>query len=515
MKKIKSIRLFLIFIIISTFFACTGIMKNTAPKTSEYFPDGEWRISTPEQQGVDSEALCETLDYIMLKKLPMHSLMIVKNGYVVLDVFFYPYTKGRKHDVASVTKSITTTLTGIALDKGYIKDIHQPVNDFFPEYEDILKNKETITIKDLLTMTSGFDCGYQPGEKELYEMRQSPNWVETALRMNMAAKPGTEFSYCSNGMHLLSAITTRSTGRSALDFAWEYLFTPLGINDVVWPTDPQGINNGGGDIRMHPHDMAKIGYLFLNQGNWNGRQILPGKWVKNAVKKQINVPENVLGYGYGWWTFPEEYQGMYAARGRGGQEIIVWPKYNMVLIVTGGGVDIGELSPFLIKALRSNSALPVNNAAAKKLDQKIQLIAGMPSETATQSPAPTPAFVKQFSGKVYHLPSNRMGLKNISIKIDAHNNLSLIITRQEKTYTMAIGLNGQYKISENGPNNLPVAIKGDFKENNRIIILYSEISGTNHLKLETAFKGRSLNIKVDDPSGHFTGVIEGYSAPIE
>ncbi len=321
---------------------------------------------------MDSDVLSEVVAFIMKEKLPVDSLMIIKNGYVVLDAYFYPYHKGMLHDVASVTKSITASLIGLAHENGFIEDLKEPIVDFFPEYENRSKSTASITIHHLLTMTSGFACGYVPGEKELFEMIESPDWVAFALQMPMAVRPGTAFSYCSNGMHLLSAIVGRATGMPALDFAERFLFSPLGIEDVVWPADPQGVNLGGGDLRMHPADMARIGYLYLRHGQWDGQRILSTTWVNVATTKQIDVDNRPEGYGYGWWIFPNPYDGMFGARGRGGQEILVWPQHDLVLVLTANGAHIDSFSHLLMKSFASKAALPENRSAYGRLSNRVR-----------------------------------------------------------------------------------------------------------------------------------------------
>lgn len=222
------------FIVVVIIGCMTGPHPGSKPAPT-YWPSKGWLTSTPEQQGMDSNVLADALGYIREQEMDVHSLLIIRHGYVILDVYFYPYTGKTVHDVASVTKSITTTRIGIAFKKGYIEDLNQPDSDFFPELKNMTLGveKKNFTIKDLMTMSSGLNCGYRPGEPELFAMLKSEDWVKFTFDLPMATRPGTDFAYCSCGMHLLSTIITRTTGMSELDFARENLFAPLGIKEVV------------------------------------------------------------------------------------------------------------------------------------------------------------------------------------------------------------------------------------------------------------------------------------------
>ena len=178
--------------------------------------------------------------------------------------------------------------------------------------------KENITVEHLLSMSSGMACGFVPGEQELYAMLASTHYVEYALSLPMAAPPGALFGYCSPGSHLLSAMLSDAASETTLEFAMEHLFEPLGISEVVWPADPQGVNHGWGDLQLHPRDMARIGLLFLNEGEWNGARIVARDWVRNATRASIATGIEDTGYGYQWWVLKGEMAGIYEARGRGG-----------------------------------------------------------------------------------------------------------------------------------------------------------------------------------------------------
>lgn len=268
---------------------------STLAQGGEYWPTQGWRIATPESQGMDSGVLADALDAVRDRGTPIHSVTIVRNGYVVLDTAFWPYRDGQLHDVASVTKSVTTTLTGIAIGRGMLTGMSQTLPSIFEgqAIANLDERKRRLTLGQLAAMASGLDCKSR-GEATLGEMRQRPDWTQFMLDLPMREEPGSHFEYCSGGMHLLSAALTKATGLSALDYARRELFAPLGIAQAQWPADTQGVSHGWGDLRLAPRDMAKLGYLWLKNGRWQDRQLVPEQWMRAAIAVQSRP-----GYGSG------------------------------------------------------------------------------------------------------------------------------------------------------------------------------------------------------------------------
>ena len=219
------------------------------PKASSsaqaYWPSDEWRTSTPEEQGMDSEILASMLQQVEDQHLNLHSLLIVRNGYLVTEAYFHPYTQNQPQFLASVTKSVISTLVGIAIQQGYINNVNQTLVSFFQDRTIANQDarKKAITLKDLLTLTAGLTCNVSP----LSGMEQSDDWVQFMLDAPMAEQPGTKFNYCGGAVHLLSAILQKTTGMSTREFANRFLFEPIGIASVPemrWQIDPQGIAIG-------------------------------------------------------------------------------------------------------------------------------------------------------------------------------------------------------------------------------------------------------------------------------
>jgi CubicO group peptidase (beta-lactamase class C family) len=232
-----------------------------------------------------------------------------------------------------------SALIGIALREGYIHSLNQKLVEFYPEYITPTSDPriKDITIEHLLTMTSGFEQEPSLGE----------DWFKSMLEQPVSDEPGQVFHYNSAAEHLLSGILTRSTHLTALEFANKHLFQPLGIPLPSWETDPQGNNVGGDGLSLRPRDMAKIGYLYLHQGLWDGQQLVPAEWVQASTEEHAKADFWSGSYGYLWWVTALEGHGAYYAAGFGGQYIYVIPDLDLVVVITGNGSAFPEFSKYL------------------------------------------------------------------------------------------------------------------------------------------------------------------------
>ena len=352
------------------------------PQAVSHWPTEGWRTSTPEEQGIDSEMLADMLGAIRNERYDIDSVLVVRHGHMVLDAYIHPFGPDQRHTIHSCTKSIVSALIGIAIDKGYIGGADQAVLDILPDRSaaNLDANKEAMTLEDVLTMSTGLKCrdSYLYGWRGLNEMRASEDWVQFVLDLPMAEEPGIRFEYCNSASFLLSAIIQETTGTSAAAFAEKYLFGPLGISDVVWPSNLQGINIGWGELRMRPHDMARIGYLYLNAGQWDGKQVVPAGWVEASTRKHVSARTLQNGYGYQWWIHPS---GMYMALGYAGQYIVVVPQKDMVVVFTS---DLSErqffvpqelLDDFILPAAKSSKPLPENPDGVALFESLIKALA--------------------------------------------------------------------------------------------------------------------------------------------
>ena len=307
----------------------------TTPKE----PTTEWQASTPEEQEMDSKKLDTMMDFIGKRGLAIDSVIVVRHGYIVLEEYPNPAcSQNRLHEVHSVTKSFISALVGIAIREGFIESVEQRVVDFFPNrtIENLDSRKRSMTLEHLLTMTSGLEWDestypYGDSRNDVRQMYLSSDAAQFVLDRPMANDPGVGWLYNSGCSHLLSAIITQTTERSTLNFAREFLFGPLGISNVEWWLYPPGTYYGAGDLHLTSRDMAKFGYLYLNNGTWNDKQIVPTEWVARSTETSYRVPGGA-GYGYQWWTLPSS--GVYFASGAHGQSIFVLPNLDVVVVFT-------------------------------------------------------------------------------------------------------------------------------------------------------------------------------------
>ena len=301
-----------------------------------YWPTDEWLTVTPERLNMSSSKFEEMYDYIQMNSVNLHSVLIVRNNFIVEESFLQNYVRrdedyfapnwmvptgaNHMHHIWSCTKSVISLLIGIAIEMGYIDNISQTIYEFFEDYwhpsYDI--RKKDVTIEHLLTQTSGFPYGY-------YETYQS--YIEESLNETLLFDPGTNWEYSNTGCMLLSGIINVTTGMKTSEFAREYLFEPIGISqeDWSWWQDYQGTTSGAYGLHISPRAMARIGILCLNYGSWNGTQVVPEEWIEESI-----TPSFFSGYGYLWWLNPV----YYLAGGYLGQWITMIPEYNITVILT-------------------------------------------------------------------------------------------------------------------------------------------------------------------------------------
>ncbi|MGB8817100.1 MAG: serine hydrolase [Rhizobiaceae bacterium] len=496
--------------------AAVSLLLAVGPAAAENpakWPTGSWEQTTPEAVGFDSGKLADALSDIASKVPHVHQILIERHGQVFLDSTFYPYDAKRPHNLASVTKSVMTTLIAIAAEHGKL-DLDQPALSFFPDRKIANRDarKERMTVRHLTGMSSGLDCVGEHDEPTLHQMNASPDWVQFTLDLKMAAEPGTTFSYCSPGMHLLSAILTKATGMTALDFARQNLFAPLGIREVVWPVDPQGFNHGWGDLFLYARDAAKIGYLWLNQGQWDGAQIVSSAWVQQSARLQIKTNPNWNDdYGYGWWVMTGDDIPQYAAVGRGGQRIGVFPSLDIVVITLGGGIEPGEVTDRIGAALISpDKPLPPNPDGGKKLTAVLGALNDPPDP---QPVKPLPPLAAGISGRTYELKPNPMMLKSIRLDFGAKDTAQLALAFTDaQPRSHVIGLDGVYRMSP-GELGIPAGMRGSWENGHTFIAEYDGIAFIDAFDLRLDFKGGRVSFYAKDRTYERGVMIEGQSVP--
>ncbi|MEJ2506846.1 MAG: serine hydrolase, partial [Ignavibacteriaceae bacterium] len=293
----------------------------------------------------------------------VHSVVIVKNDKLVFEAYFpghdfyysgenfhgdyIDFDRDTRHDTHSATKSFTSALVGIAIDKGLIPNVEDRIFNYFPEHSSLIDSqKEKITIEHMLTMSSGFkwnewDVSISQNNHDIVRFNQSSDPIAYLLSKPVITEPGQAYYYNGGGVDLLGQIVRRATGMNVKSFSDINLFSLLGITNYNWQTlYPSRITCCHGDIYITPRDMAKFGYLYLKKGDWNGTQIISEEWINNSIQNFITPPVNwAYGYGYLWWlkryTSLNGIYNAFNAEGWGGQQIIVIPSENMVVVFTG------------------------------------------------------------------------------------------------------------------------------------------------------------------------------------
>jgi CubicO group peptidase (beta-lactamase class C family) len=262
----------------------------------------------------------------------LHSLIVSWRGEVVLERYFNGARAARTANVKSVSKSIISTLVGVAIDRGLVSGTETPISTYFPEVtKDRDERKQRITIEDLLTMRSGLES---TSNRNYGRWVQSGNWVQHALAKPLFAMPGTGMEYSTGNTHLLSAILTKATRTSTWQFAQDALAKPLGFTLPRWPQDPQGIYFGGNDMLLTPRQMLAFGELYLHEGRVNDRPVVSERWIERSFVPRGTSPISGNRYGYGWWMRELAGHQAYFAWGFGGQYIILVPDLELVVVTT-------------------------------------------------------------------------------------------------------------------------------------------------------------------------------------
>jgi CubicO group peptidase (beta-lactamase class C family) len=328
-----------------------------------------------------------------LKANTLHSFMLVRHGQVVAECWWKPEAADKPHVMHSLSKSFTSTAVGLAVAEGKL-NIDDHVLKFFPEDApaEPSENLKAMRVRDLLTMT----CGH---ETEAKFTPETP-WVKTFLAQPVPHKPGTHFQYNTPGSYMLSAIVTKVTGQTVLDYLKPRLFEPLGIENPTWQASPQGISCGGFGLFIRTEDIAKFGLLYLQKGKWNGKQLVPASWVETATSKLVenkdapsgrgNKPDWQQGYGFQFWQCQH---GAFRGDGANGQFCIVLPQQDAVIAITADTGNMqAEINVVWDKLLPAfgPARLPMNSAEEAKLKETLGGLKAHPATPATK-PATLPA----------------------------------------------------------------------------------------------------------------------------
>ncbi len=451
------------------------------------------------------------------------SLLIERHGRIVAEAYYAPYTSDVPHDIFSSTKAVTGTLLGMVYKDGLLDRLDHPVLDFFVDRRiaNADDRKKAITVQNLLDMTSGleWDQGFESGKQQTEsDMYRASNRVQFILDRPMAHPPGEVYNYSNGDPDLVSAIITKLTGQLAEDYARERLFAPLGIVRWHWDRDQQGLSQGDGMLYLLPRDMAKLGYLYLHHGEWEGKRLLPPGWADVLDHRIVNMRASYdpqQSYSNFFWVFPDKR--VYMMNGKNGQLVVVFPELDVVAVTTARKqLRLRTFLDSVIAAVKSEaSALPPNPDAAGQLADAIK-------DAAIEKPTPvgpTPAIAAAISGKTYEFADNPFGLKSFTLDLAApHPHFEFEVSLRfpagsSVSYVQPIGLDGLYrkgtpKLSDPGIGHVPAA-KGTWSHDDTFVIDAPEVGYGEQQRLILSFSGKTLNLR------RTVAVGEGWSASFD
>ncbi|MBL8872023.1 MAG: serine hydrolase [Planctomycetaceae bacterium] len=321
--------------------------------------------ATPESQGISSAAITEFIRTADKDVNSMHSFMLVRHGMVVAEAWWEPESPEKPHVLWSLSKSFTSTAVGLAVQEGKLS-VDDEVVKFFPDRvpKDASPNLKSMRVKDLLTMATG--------HQDEVSLRDERDWINAFLKHPVPHKPGTHFKYNTPATFMQSAIVQKVTGEKVVDYLQSRLFAPLGIDAPKWDENPQGISIGGYGLYLKTEDIAKFGQLYLQKGNWNGKQLIPESWVAAATSKQVSNGSSPnsdweQGYGFQFWRCRH---GAYRGDGKDGQFCVVLPEQDAVVVMTANSTNLqGQLNVVWDKLLTAFEEKPLaeNPTAVEEL----------------------------------------------------------------------------------------------------------------------------------------------------
>ncbi|HLA52198.1 MAG TPA: serine hydrolase domain-containing protein [Flavitalea sp.] len=479
-------------VLVVTLFFLLGSCYSASGQTNRVLED--FPFSTPEKQGINSGTLDSMLRFIRETNQNIHHLTIIRNEHTIVDADIYPYSSHYLHDIASVTKSITALLIGIGIDKQFIRNEDEPVLKFFPEIKSSDSVLNSLKIKHLVTMTSGFACGSTDGEKALSDMRNSKDWVRFIFDLPIVAAPGKSFSYCSCNFYLLAEIIYRATHLTPHDFARKYLFALLKIQKSEWLSNYKNINHGWGDLFLFPEDMAKLGILVLQKGKWQDKQIISQHWV-NKCLTTVSMLNEEKGYGYGWWTYDNG--GFYEAAGRGRQTISIIPARNMVVTMLGGEFDAGAIGKYIFQSIQSDKALPENITALAKLKANIKQVGLKP--VVQEKMLINDTVYNTLNHRTIVFEKNITEIDSLQLKFHSTTGGMVIFykgKRQER-YPFALSRR-KYEIAIDSTLHLPAALQGGFTDSGKFILHYNQLCRVNNFYFSFFVTGDRITTTVEE-----------------
>lgn len=462
--------------------------------------------NTPEALGIASAGILDFLKGMEAAKHELHSFMMLRRGQVVAEGWWAPYQQDLKHTMYSMSKSFTSTAVGLAVAEGKL-NVEDKVISFFPDDlpAQVGENLAALRVKDLLTMSVG-------NEKEpTGTVVKEQNWVRTFLAQPITHKPGTVFMYNSAATYMCSAIVQKVTGQNLIDYLTPRLFQPLGITGMSWESCPRGISTGGWGLSVRTEGLAKFGQLFLQKGQWQGRQLIPAAWIEEATSFKIQQPAKPgakrpqeqddwqQGYAYQFWRCQH---GGYRGDGAFGQFTIVLPDKEAVIVMTSETKDMqGQLDLVWKHLLPAMQDKPLPEAASLA-----------PILSALHLPVPegsqTSPLTQRLSGRTFKLEPNALGMERLSFEF-MDGKLALAVKQGSAVHGIAHSLTGWQQgktafpgtpprlISGGAPTTQPtslVAAHATWQDDHTLVLTWRYIETPHHDTVTCVFEGEKVSV---------------------
>jgi CubicO group peptidase (beta-lactamase class C family) len=408
---------------------CVGLTLTATATAPFTFPR-----SAPEAQGISSAAILGFIEEAEQKLDALHSVMVVRHGKVVAEGWWSPYAADEPHMLFSLSKSFTSTAVGLAVADGKLA-VDDAVLKFFPQEapNEPSANLRAMRVRDLLTMSTG----HHDEDIRDFPFNSDDSVVKAFLAKPVAHKPGTFFVYNTPASYMLSAIVQKVTGQAVVDYLGPRLFEPLGIAQPTWEASKQGVSMGGFGLNVRTEDIARFGQLYLQKGEWQGKQLIPAAWVETATARQMSNGSSPSsdweqGYGYQFWRSRHGFRG----DGAHGQFCLMLPQYDAVIAITSGTRDMASVMNLVWDRLLpafTSEALPADTQAQKRLSDKLgRLVLRTQSGTATSS------MTRTFVGKIYTFPTNPQAIESIVLDAaDASGAATLTVRVSDATHRLS------------------------------------------------------------------------------
>ena len=457
--------------------------------------------STPEEQGISSAALLGFVQAAEQKIDALHSFILVRHGHVVAEGWWSPYAADEPHELYSLSKSFTSTAVGLALSDGKLS-LDDPVLKFFPGEapDNPSKNLSSMRVRDLLRMCTG----QRDEDLRGFPFRSEKSLVRIFLEIPVPDKPGTHFVYNTAATYMLSAIVQKVTGQTVLYYLGPRLFEPLGISDPTWDASAQGISLGGFGLSLRTEDIARFGQLYLQKGQWRGRQLVPPGWVDAATSLQISNGSDPAsdwdqGYGYQFWRCRH---GFYRGDGAFGQFCVVMPEFDAVVAITGATRDLPSVLNVvwdqIVPAL-SSAPLAADPESDRRLSEKL---AGL--SLATQAGQPGSPVAARIAGRRYVFPANPQLIESVEfepVQEGANVAIKARIAGRDQRIVCGRGawLKGSLTMGPGAP--IPVALSGAWTSDDTYTAILCRYRTPFCATFDMRFSGDELILETENNVG--------------